>query len=114
MRDSLQVRRGSKQHQTIKKLIELRKTYDVITNGSYRVLLQDHPKIWSYVRETEEEVLLVINNFYDEETEFVLPENVNFDNWKQEVLISNYENAPLSYKHSTLRPYESIVYRFVK
>ncbi|WP_028402330.1 alpha,alpha-phosphotrehalase [Ectobacillus panaciterrae] len=97
-----------------KKLIGLRKTYDVITDGSYELLLGDHPKIWAYVRRTEEEALLVVNNFYDAETEFVLPDNAGFEGWNSERLIANYEDAPADYKRITLRPYESIVYRFTK
>lgn len=97
-----------------KKLIGLRKTYDVITDGSYELLLGDHPKIWAYVRCTEEEALLVVNNFYGAETEFVLPDNAGFEGWNSEMLIANYEDAPADYKRITLRPYESIVYRFTK
>ena len=47
-----------------KELIELRKTYDVITEGEYAILDENDPKIWAYTRTTESEVLLVINNFY--------------------------------------------------
>ncbi|MDG2784712.1 alpha-amylase family glycosyl hydrolase, partial [Vibrio parahaemolyticus] len=50
-----------------KKLIELRKTYDVITEGEYAILDENDPEIWAYTRTTESEVLLVINNFYGEE-----------------------------------------------
>lgn len=97
-----------------KKLIHLRKTVDVITDGSYHLLLEDHPRIWAYLRQTEKEVLLVVNNFYGEETEFVLPEGWNWEGWKSEILISNYADSPLDYKQIQLRPYESIVYRFSK
>ena len=48
-----------------KELIELRKTYDVITEGEYAILDENDPKIWAYTRTTESEVLLVINNFYN-------------------------------------------------
>ncbi|MFC7441680.1 alpha,alpha-phosphotrehalase [Laceyella putida] len=97
-----------------KKLIELRKTIDVITNGNYELLLKDHPRIWAYIRSTENEALLVVNNFYGEEAEFTLPDEVNWKGWKSEVLISNYVNSPEEYKHISLRPYESIVYRFTR
>jgi trehalose-6-phosphate hydrolase len=97
-----------------KKLIELRKTYDVITYGKYEVLLKDHSQIWAYTRSTEDEVLLVVNNFYGEEAEFVLPEKVQLEGWNSEVIISNYKDSTADYKRILLRPYESIVYRFTK
>lgn len=97
-----------------KKLIQLRKTVDVITEGKYQLLLDDHPQIWAYLRQTEKEVLLVVNNFYEEETEFILPKGLDWEGWNSEILISNYEDSPEDYKRIPLRPYESIVYRFSK
>ncbi|WP_349410588.1 alpha,alpha-phosphotrehalase [Pseudalkalibacillus sp. SCS-8] len=93
-----------------KKLIDLRKEYDVITNGSYELLLPDHPRIFAYLRDNGEEQLLVINNFYKEETEFHLPENVSLTNYESEILISNYSDSNQRFDRIQLRPYESIVY----
>lgn len=97
-----------------KKLIELRKQYDVITYGDYQLLLGDHPRIWAYTRNTEDEVLLTISNYYGEETEWALPEEVSFEGWTSEVLISNYGDPSQDYKRINLRPYEAVVYRFTK
>ncbi|MGN7893147.1 alpha,alpha-phosphotrehalase [Bacillus sp. 22475] len=97
-----------------KKLIELRKTYDVITEGEYAILDKNHPKIWAYTRTTESEVLLVINNFYGEEITYSVPAHVQLDGMKQEVLLSNYKDASKDIAKLNLRPYESIVYRYTK
>ncbi|HHK5533900.1 TPA: alpha,alpha-phosphotrehalase [Bacillus mobilis] len=97
-----------------KKLIELRKTYDVITEGEYAILDGNHPKIWAYTRTTESEVLLVINNFYGEEITYSVPAHVQLDRMKQEVLLSNYKDSSKDTTKLNLRPYESIVYRYVK
>lgn len=97
-----------------KKLIELRKQYDVITYGNYELLLGNHPRIWAYIRRTEDEVLLTVSNYYGEETEWVLPEEVSFEGWNSEVLISNYADPAQDYKRINLRPYEAVVYRFTK
>ncbi|MDA2383570.1 alpha,alpha-phosphotrehalase [Bacillus cereus] len=96
------------------KLIELRKTYDVITEGEYAILDENHPKIWAYTRTTESEVLLVINNFYEEEITYSVPAHVQLDGMKQEVLLSNYKDASKDIAKLNLRPYESIVYRYTK
>ncbi|HDR8125614.1 TPA: alpha,alpha-phosphotrehalase [Bacillus cereus] len=97
-----------------KKLIELRKTYDVITEGEYAILDKNDSKIWAYTRTTESEVLLVINNFYGEEITYSVPAHVQLDGMKQEVLLSNYKDASKDIAKLNLRPYESIVYRYTK
>ncbi|PFJ18146.1 alpha,alpha-phosphotrehalase [Bacillus cereus] len=97
-----------------KKLIELRKAYDVITEGEYAILDENHPKVWTYTRTVNNEVLLVINNFYGEEITYSAPVHVQLDGMKQEVLLSNYKNASSDITNLNLRPYESIVYRYTK
>ncbi|TKI36803.1 alpha,alpha-phosphotrehalase [Bacillus cereus] len=97
-----------------KKLIELRKTYDVITEGEYAILDKNDPKIWAYTRTTESEVLLVINNFYGEEITYSVPAHVQLDGMKQEILLSNYKDSSNDITKLNLRPYESIVYRYTK
>ncbi|PEF03251.1 alpha,alpha-phosphotrehalase [Bacillus thuringiensis] len=97
-----------------KKLIELRKTYDVITEGEYAILDKNDSKIWAYTRTTESEVLLVINNFYGEEITYSVPAHVQLDGMKQEILLSNYKDASNDITKLNLRPYESIVYRYTK
>ncbi|MGE6402575.1 alpha,alpha-phosphotrehalase [Bacillus cereus] len=97
-----------------KKLIELRKTYDVITKGKYDVLDGNHPKIWAYTRTVDNELLLVVNNFYSEEITYSVPEHVQLDGMEQEILLSNYKDSSKDIKNLVLRPYESIVYRYTK
>ncbi|SCM92173.1 Trehalose-6-phosphate hydrolase [Bacillus mycoides] len=97
-----------------KKLIELRKKYDVITEGKYDVLDGNHPKIWAYTRTVKNEVLLVVSNFYGEEVTYSVPEDVQLDEMKQEVLLSNYKDSSMDINNLILRPYESIVYRCTK
>ncbi|MGG2016713.1 alpha,alpha-phosphotrehalase [Bacillus sp. S10(2024)] len=97
-----------------KKLIELRKTYDIVTNGRYDIVEKKHPNIWAYTRTLDNEILLVINNFYGEATTFILPEEINTDGMKQEILISNYEDSRSDGRQLVLRPYESVVYHFTK
>lgn len=97
-----------------KKLIELRKKYDVLTEGKYDVLDGNHPNIWAYTRAINNEVLLVINNFYGEEITYSVPVHVQLDGMKQEVLLSNYKDSSKDITNLNLRPYESIVYRYMK
>jgi trehalose-6-phosphate hydrolase len=96
------------------KLIRLRKEYDVITDGDYEMISENHDSIFAFVRKTENEMLLVINNFYGKNTTYALPVTLNIDGLSNDVLLSNYEDsAPLG-KEIQLRPYESIVYHLKK
>ncbi|MCU9613401.1 alpha,alpha-phosphotrehalase [Caldibacillus lycopersici] len=92
------------------KLIQLRKNYDIITTGAYELLLPEHDAIFAYIRSTDKEKLLVVNNFYEQEVEFQLPAESNFSGYESEVLISNYKDVAMDYSKIHLRPYESIVY----
>ncbi|MGN7196634.1 alpha,alpha-phosphotrehalase [Bacillus mycoides] len=97
-----------------KKLIELRKKYDVLTEGKYAILDGNHPSIWAYTRTVNNEVLLVINNFYGEEITYSVPVHVQLDGMKQEVVVSNYKDPSRDITNLNLRPYESIVYLYTK
>ncbi|MFD1735960.1 alpha,alpha-phosphotrehalase [Bacillus salitolerans] len=92
------------------KLISLRKEYDIITHGDYQLLLTDHDQIFAYLRSYKQEKLLVINNFYEKETTFMLPESIYQGEQKWKILLSNYDDSSEALKNFRLRPYESIVY----
>ncbi|WP_077613914.1 alpha,alpha-phosphotrehalase [Caenibacillus caldisaponilyticus] len=96
------------------KLIRLRKTYDIITYGSYELILPDDPQIFAYVRHGNDEKLLVVNNFYGESAEFRLPPDLGWTDYRAELLLTNYPDAPDDYRAFTLRPYESVVYHLKK
>lgn len=91
------------------KLIELRKSHDIITHGDYRLLVPDHNQVFAYLREWNGEQLLVVNNFYGEDTTFTLPEDVQVSG-EADILLSNYEDPAKDYREISLRPYESVVY----
>lgn len=93
-----------------KKLIKLRKQHDIIAYGNYETLSIEHPKVYAYMRSLEEQRLIVLNNFYGENTQFLLPEEININGCESKVLISNYEDSPEMTRSISLRPYESICY----
>jgi trehalose-6-phosphate hydrolase len=92
------------------KLIQLRKRYDVITDGKYLPISNEDDAIFAYVRTSGSEKLLVINNFYDKEKAFVLPADLHLDEYDSEMLLSNYEDSTPIGPEISLRPYESVVY----
>ncbi|MYL29488.1 MULTISPECIES: alpha,alpha-phosphotrehalase [Halobacillus] len=94
-----------------RRLIELRKSHDIITFGDYQLLTPDHPQVFAYLREWNGEKLLVVNNFYGEDTTFPVPSSVDTQE-NTEVLVSNYDDSPSFRTEISLRPYESVVYYF--
>ncbi|CEG29044.1 alpha,alpha-phosphotrehalase [Bacillus sp. B-jedd] len=92
------------------KLIALRKEYDIITHGDYKLILADNPSIFAYVRSWNGEMLLAVNNFYGKNAQFELHRDIRVGGGDANVLISNYGDHPDDYRRFTLRPYESVVF----
>lgn len=90
-----------------KKLIKLRKDYKVISEGKTIPILKDDQNVFAFIREYNNEKLLVINNFYGNECTINLS-NIDFDIKSSKFLLSNYDEAVLD-NTLKLRPYESIV-----
>lgn len=86
-----------------KKLIELRKKYAVVSEGEYAPYELEHSAVYAYTREYLNDKLLVINNFYGQETAIAIPSEFV----DGEIFISNYATPQLSETY-TLRPYESL------
>ena len=55
-----------------KKLIHLRKTLDVITNGKFELIEENNSQIFSYKRYNDQDYLTIICNSYNQTTIFYL------------------------------------------
>ncbi|BAB04591.1 alpha,alpha-phosphotrehalase [Halalkalibacterium halodurans] len=93
-----------------KKLIELRKTYDIVTYGDYELLLPEDPRVFAYVRRYQDETLLVVNHFFAGEVTIQVPEDVTAEKHQVDVLLANYHDPSREFQQLVLRPYESVVY----
>jgi len=92
-----------------KKLIELRKSNEIIVYGTYDLILEEHPQIYAYTRALGSERLLVITNFSDKQPIFNLPEDITYSEW--DLLISNYDvNVEENIDSIQLKPYEARAY----
>ena len=84
-----------------RRLIDLRKTYQVFRKGKFRLLLPSDRHIFAYLRKTEAQTLLVICNFsadIQSLEEIAVPETA-------QCLLRNYPD-----RAAVLRPYEAMVY----
>lgn len=86
------------------KIIGLRKKEKVMVYGTYQLLDPDNEKLYVYTRTLDNEKLLVICNFTEEEETYSVPEEFS----KGEVLISSYHREKAE-KEILLKPYEALV-----
>ncbi|MFD1019671.1 glycoside hydrolase family 13 protein [Thalassobacillus hwangdonensis] len=88
-----------------KRLIQLRKEKDILTNGRFELLMRDDAQVFAYKRVGEEETYVVVCNFSGEEA--VLEDSIVAEVQGAEVVISNDDSYDIRHK---LAPYEGVVY----
>lgn len=88
-----------------KKLVSLRKEYDVIANGDFEALDIKNPSVMAYRRTYKGQTLVAASNFYGKEAVWS-PET---DLKDYQYLLGNY-SGPLPEKVTVLRPYETRLY----
>jgi oligo-1,6-glucosidase len=90
------------------KLIFLRQKsayHEIITHGTYQMLDKDDDKLYTYLRELDGQMLLVINSFS--------LKKVIYDISKYEILeivLSNYPKQNIKNQKIILKPFESVVF----
>ncbi|API92773.1 trehalose-6-phosphate hydrolase [Virgibacillus pantothenticus] len=88
-------------------LISLRKKYDIITYGDFKIIDMNHPSVFAYTRNWQNNRLIVVSNFYSEHTEISIDD---LGHKESTLLLSNYPDSPPTSETIPLRPYESIIY----
>lgn len=89
-----------------KRLIQLRKKYEIIVYGSYHLLLPESKDLYVYERMLENERLLVVCNFTAKNIPFVQPKD--WQEKEKQILISNYNREEIAEKIELL-PYEAFI-----
>jgi oligo-1,6-glucosidase len=94
-----------------RKLIDLRHTDPVVTDGDFELLLPDHPAIWAFLRRGPEGELLVAASFAGDVTAAALPLEPGWAD--AAVVLTNLPGSgPLQPPPDLkLRPWESIIWR---
>ncbi|WP_175614953.1 glycoside hydrolase family 13 protein [Piscibacillus halophilus] len=83
-----------------KKMIKLRRQYDVFIYGQYELQMADHPTIFSYTREYEGVRMLIVTNLSEQPA---VMDSFDID----KLLLSNDSDA----SSNVLNPYEARVYK---
>jgi len=87
-----------------KRLIQLKKDYDVFNYGKYELVDKDHKQIYSYKRILDNEEVIIMSNLSSEKATITYPLNLE----RSKLLLHNYitiENT------NALEPFETRVYR---
>ena len=81
-----------------RKLVNLRKVYNIISEGSIKFLDSGNEKVFAYERRLNDQRLVVLCNFSGND------EKISGVDIKGKVLIGNYSGS-----HKIMRPYEALV-----
>ncbi|MGX4599631.1 glycoside hydrolase family 13 protein [Faecalimicrobium sp. JNUCC 81] len=92
-----------------KRLIQIRKEEETVVYGNFELLYKDHKSIFAYIRELNNEKILVVANFDGDNEEFILDKNIDYKNC--EILLSNYKDSNNNIEKINLRAYEAIIYK---
>ncbi|MDO4680237.1 MAG: alpha-glucosidase [Aerococcus sp.] len=90
-------------------LIQLRKHYSIIVHGTYRLIAPEDSVVYAYVREYQNQTLLVICSFSEQPVNFTIPDT--YQDQTATLLSTNYpEREAKLAPEITLAPYEARVY----
>lgn len=87
-----------------KRLIQLKKDYDVFNYGKYELVDKEHKQIYSYKRILDNEEVIIMSNLTSEQATITYPLNLE----KSKLLLHNYTTIKDT---NILEPFETRVYR---
>ena len=88
-----------------KKLVQLRKDYDIIAYGDFEPKAEKNLSIFAYKRYYRGKELLVIGNFYGTPVRWDAGEDLE----AYECLLGNYDEQELKGTEAALKPYETMI-----
>ena len=92
-----------------RRLVDLRHTDPVVTDGDFSLLLPDHEQVWTFVRATPDAEMLVAANLSSSDVPVALPVD---EGWASaEVVVSHLPGPPAPGPGLVLRPWEAVVWR---
>lgn len=97
-----------------KQLIQLRKKEKAIQVGQYEMLEKNHESLFVYTRRYNQEQILVLNNFYENDVLFDLEKN-NLPAYCEEtyqILLTNTDGIKIQEGKILLQAYDAIILKF--
>ena len=88
-----------------RKMTKLRSSHLSLIYGKYDLVQQEHEHIYAFTRSWEDERLLVLLNFSEEDASIDLGEEMKTDT----VLINNYQSVKTQDNVVDLQPYQAVI-----
>lgn len=88
-----------------RKMVQLRKDNEVFVYGSYKLLDKDNPQVYAYTRILDNEKILVLLNFSEDDAEI----NVDDSKLIDKELINNYDIFINDNGKVVLKPYQAVI-----
>ena len=86
-------------------MIQVKKTHDILTYGSFTLVDEENERVFAYLREFNDERMLIVGNLTDQTATLNLPETFIFSS--NCVLLHNYNDRIIHVNE--LRPYEAFI-----
>ncbi|MFQ3853975.1 alpha-glucosidase [Staphylococcus sp. 2S1] len=86
-----------------KSLIQVKKSHDIFTYGTFNLIDAENDRVFAYIRELEGKRVLVVGNLTDKSASLAFNETINENNIK----LHNYKDNKLNL--TALRPFEAFV-----
>lgn len=88
---------------TYQQLIQYRRDHDIVVKGDFQLLYSDHPAVFAYKRQWQDDAFVVFANVSEEEQTVDVAElSLN------DVIINNYDEVTVRDGQLTLEPYQAI------
>ena len=88
---------------TYQQLIQYRKDHDIVVKGDFQLLYPDHPAVFAYKRQWQDDAFVVFANV-SEEVQTVHVADVSLN----DIIINNYDEVTVGDGQLTLEPYQAI------
>jgi alpha-glucosidase len=91
-----------------KKLIALRKSEKVLTDGDFELILDDDPSVFSYLRKDKDQTFLIISNLSEKLRNVTLPNKIVKNDWQ--IVLTNNKTLQIN-KFVQVKPYAVTVFK---
>jgi len=90
-----------------KRMAAVRNNHNTLVYGAYDIIQREHPTIYGFTRTLDEEQILVLLNFSENDSSIAFPNTLA----DSQVLINNYDDVQMNSEGITLKPYQAILFK---
>ncbi|MPM52445.1 Trehalose-6-phosphate hydrolase [bioreactor metagenome] len=88
----------------------MRKAHPIYAEGTFELILKNHPQVFAYLRKSDTKQVLVLTNLSRKPCQVDLPTRVANKNWR---LLSTNEDQATVEKRIWMQPYDACVFETI-